>query len=90
MEKESHEGFGKRMDSACKRAQGSLPTDRIADEHGHEINQFILAHPRTGKTYPLLNCFHQPKPIERVSYHCHFPEPGRGTRNRSQGRLDVY
>ncbi len=80
----------RRMDSLGKRAQGAFPADRIADEHSHEINHLILAHTRTDKTHPLLHCFHQPKPLERVSHHCHFREPGRGTRNRSQGRLDLY
>jgi hypothetical protein len=61
----------------------------MANEHRHEINQFILAHPGSRKSHPFLDGFEHPVSLERMSHHSHFPKPGRRTRQVRRVHLDV-
>jgi len=72
-----------------KRPERRLSAHRIANEHRHEINQFILAHPGSRKSHPFLDGFEHPVSLERMSHHSHFPKPGRRTRQVRRVHLDV-
>jgi hypothetical protein len=42
--KEGHQGGGKRLEAIIEGLQGAFSTERIADEHGHEIDHIIAPH----------------------------------------------
>src|SRR5919109_5382524 len=87
--KQGHECAGKRLDALAKRPQRRLSAHCIPNEHGHKINQFILAHPSPHKSHSLLYGFEDSVPLERVRHHDDLPKPGWRTRRVRWVHLDL-
>src|SRR5207253_6027659 len=79
----------KAMNALAKRPQRRLSAHCIPNEHGHKINQFILAHPSPHKSHALLYGFEDSVPLERVRHHDDLPKPGWRTRRVCWVHLDL-
>jgi len=73
--KERHEWFGKRGEPFVKREQGWLPRENIADEHGNEIDEVVMAKAGASETHLLLDGCEHAGMREHVCNRCYFSHP---------------
>jgi len=64
-------------------------SDRIAEEHRHKIDHFILSETATGKTHLLFDGSQHPLALEVASYQRRFPEPTGKRGRRLRRSLDT-
>src|ERR1700730_13893199 len=88
--KEGHERFSERDKPFVKREQGRLPRKNIANEHGDEIDQIVIAKARASEAHLFLNGFQDTSMCEDLSTSCHLSHPGRHGRSGFRRDLDRY
>ena len=57
--KERHEHLGKGSQTLIKGSGGGFTAERIADEHGHKINQLIVIKASASKSHLCLDELHE-------------------------------
>ena len=75
--KEGHEGTGKGKDVLIEGLQGAFPAQRIAQEHGHKIDDVIGPHAPTGQAHALADGLEHAQVGEVLRHQAHFAKPLR-------------
>jgi hypothetical protein len=53
--KQGHERVGERLQALIERFEGAFATDRIAQQHGHKVDEIIVSEAAARKAHALLN-----------------------------------
>src|SRR6266567_2991764 len=71
---ERHKHLGKGSQTLIKGLEAGFTAERIADEHGHKINQLVVIKASASKSHLCLDEVHQTICFEDLSHHGDFLE----------------